>query len=148
MSEIKKILCPVDLAYTNLQTIEKAALFAKAFNAEVLLLNVAHSCTHLEVYDAAASLLPKLCEDITNTAEKELKALADKYSADAKVSTRISVSGKPAEAIVEIAQAENFDLIIMGTAAKPTMDRLLFGSVAEKVTKMSPVPVMTIRPTA
>lgn len=145
MSEIKKILCPIDLVYINTKTIEKAREFAKAFNAEVLLLNVAHSCTHLEVYDSAASLLPKLCEDITNTAEKELKALAAKYP-DVKIGTRIVVSGKPAEAIVEFAQAEKFDLIIMGTAAKPTMDRLLFGSVAEKVTKMSPVAVMTIRP--
>jgi nucleotide-binding universal stress UspA family protein len=145
MSEIKKILCPVDLVYTNTKALEEARVFAKAFNAEVLLLNIAHSCTHLEVYDSAASLLPKLCDDITNSATKELKTLTDKYP-DIKIGTRIVFSSKPADAIVEIAQAENFDLIIMGTAAKPTMDRLLFGSVAEKVTKTSPVPVLTIRP--
>lgn len=146
MSEIKKILCPIDLVYTNTATIDTARTFAKAFNAEILLLNVAHSCTHLESYDTASSLLPKLCEDIKSTADKELKAFADKYSADVRISTRVVTSGKPADVIVEIAQNENFDLIIMGSAGRPAMDRFLFGSVAEKVTKMSLVPVTTIRP--
>lgn len=146
MSEIKKILCPIDLVYTNTATIDAARTFAKAFNAEIVLLNVAHSCTHLESYDTASSLLPKLCEDITKTAEKELKAFADKYSGEVRISTRVVTSAKPADVIVEIAQNENFDLIIMGSAGKPAMDRFLFGSVAEKVTKMSTVPVTTIRP--
>ena len=56
------------------------------------------------------------------------------------------VSGDAAEAIVTLAQAEKADIIIMSTHGRQGLNRLLFGSVAEKVVKTSAVPVMTIRP--
>jgi nucleotide-binding universal stress UspA family protein len=57
------------------------------------------------------------------------------------------VVGYAAEEIISIAEKEGADMIIMGTHGRKGIDRILFGSVAEKVVKNSPVPVLTIRPT-
>ena len=56
------------------------------------------------------------------------------------------VVGYAAEEILEIAAKEDADLIVMGTHGRKGIDRILFGSVAERVVKNSHVPVLTIRP--
>ena len=57
------------------------------------------------------------------------------------------VTGYAAEEIFGMAAKENVDLIIMGTHGRKGIDRILFGSVAEKVVKGAKCPVLTIRPT-
>ena len=56
--------------------------------------------------------------------------------------------GHPGDIIASIAEDEKYDLIIMGTHGRKGIDRILFGSVAEKIVKSSVVPVMTVRPVA
>ena len=56
------------------------------------------------------------------------------------------VVGYAAEEILEIAAKEEADLIVMGTHGRKGIDRILFGSVAERVVKNSHLPVLTIRP--
>jgi nucleotide-binding universal stress UspA family protein len=54
-------------------------------------------------------------------------------------------TGDPAEAIVRTAQAYNADLIVMGTHGRTGLPHVLLGSIAEKVTRLAPCPVLTIR---
>ena len=56
------------------------------------------------------------------------------------------VTGYPAEEIIKLAESENVDLIVMGTHGRSGIDRILFGSVAEKVVKNASKPVLTIHP--
>ena len=49
------------------------------------------------------------------------------------------------EQILEVVKARNADLIVMGTHGRRGLSRLFLGSVAEKVVRISPVPVLTIR---
>ena len=56
------------------------------------------------------------------------------------------VTGYPAEEILGIAEDEKCDMVVMGTHGRKGIDRILFGSVAEKVVKSSTVPVLTVRP--
>jgi nucleotide-binding universal stress UspA family protein len=55
------------------------------------------------------------------------------------------ISGSPAETIVELAAAENVDLIVMGTHGRTGLRRLLMGSVAEAVIRTAPCPVLIYR---
>ncbi len=55
------------------------------------------------------------------------------------------VDGSPAKEIVSYATEESVDVIVMGTSGRSGVDRLLLGSVAERVVRSSPVPVLTIR---
>ena len=56
------------------------------------------------------------------------------------------VVGYAAEEILSLAENEDADLIVMGPHGRKGIDRILFGSVAEKVVKNSSRPVLTIRP--
>jgi nucleotide-binding universal stress UspA family protein len=53
--------------------------------------------------------------------------------------------GHPAEAIVHVARERNADLIVMGTHGRTGLQHVLLGSVAEKVVRLAPCPVMTVR---
>ena len=57
----------------------------------------------------------------------------------------IRKSDAPAEEIVKYAHAEHMDLIVMGTHGRPGFSHLLMGSVAEKVVRAAPCPVLTVR---
>lgn len=56
------------------------------------------------------------------------------------------ISGDPAHSILDLSQAEGVDLIVMATHGRHGFNRLVFGSVAEKVVKIATMPVITIRP--
>ena len=53
--------------------------------------------------------------------------------------------GVPFEEIVKIAGVERVDMIVMGTHGRSGLDRLLLGSVAERVIRLAPCPVLTVR---
>lgn len=53
--------------------------------------------------------------------------------------------GNPSEKIIEYAKEANIDVIVMGTHGRSGADRLIIGSVAEKVVRQSPIPVLTVR---
>jgi nucleotide-binding universal stress UspA family protein len=63
---------------------------------------------------------------------------------DVPVETTI-VEGTPSREIVRFAEREGCDLVVMGTRGRGGIDRLLLGSVAEKVVRASEVPVLTVR---
>ena len=58
------------------------------------------------------------------------------------------ISGDPAERVLETARGLAADLIVMGTHGRKGLSRLVLGSVAERVVRESPVPVLTVRATA
>jgi nucleotide-binding universal stress UspA family protein len=68
----------------------------------------------------------------------------ERRTGDVPVRTTI-LEGSPAREIVDFATESGCDLILMGTHGRSGVDRLLLGSVAERVVRSSPVPVTTIR---
>ena len=57
-----------------------------------------------------------------------------------------AVAGDASEEIVNYIEERHIDLVIMGTHGRKGMDKIVFGSVAERVVKTSPVPVMVVNP--
>jgi nucleotide-binding universal stress UspA family protein len=145
MSMFKKILCPVDFSESSAAIAKTAREFALKFEAEVIVVYVAPSMIQYEIFDLPAASLPQLVGDIVSGAEKTMTEFVTKHFPDVRATGKV-VSGDAAEAIVTLSQAEKADIIIMSTHGRQGLNRLLFGSVAEKVVKTSDVPVMTIRP--
>ena len=56
------------------------------------------------------------------------------------------VAGDPSEEIINYINEHEVDLVIMGTHGRKGMDKIIFGSVAERVVKLAPVPVMVVNP--
>jgi nucleotide-binding universal stress UspA family protein len=78
-------------------------------------------------------------------AEASLEARAsDLRQRGVKASWR-ATTGVPSEEIVEIARQEHAEMIVMGTHGRSGLDRILLGSVAERVIRLAPCPVLTVR---
>jgi nucleotide-binding universal stress UspA family protein len=81
-------------------------------------------------------------------AEETLEArAADLRQRGMKASYRVQV-GVPFEEIVRVAGEERADMIVMGTHGRSGLNRALLGSVAERVIRLAPCPVLTVRQTA
>jgi len=72
----------------------------------------------------------------------DVEAIADEHGVTME---RALVDGNPSREIVRYAEDEGCDLVVMGTHGRGGIDRLLLGSVAEKVVRSSSVPVLTVR---
>lgn len=81
---------------------------------------------------------------ISEDAEAELRAFIPVLDTDVTVDTRI-LHGSPAAEIVKLAHEEGAELLVMGTHGRTGFQHALLGSVAEKVVRRAPCPVLVIR---
>ena len=86
-----------------------------------------------------AGVLEQVAVDLA----KELAALADKVPGGIGVTTRV-IEGNPADQIVDFAKENEMDMIVMATHGLTGWRHFIFGSVAEKVVRLSRCPVLTI----
>jgi len=146
--EIRQILAPTDFSEYSKQAIVSAYELAQTFGAKLILLHV----VELPVYPVEA-FLPSavgttLLDDLERQARLHLAQLLPKAEhAKVEVMCLIAV-GTPYYKIIEVANAKKVDLIVMATHGRTGLSHLVMGSVAERVLRMAPCPVLTIRPTS
>jgi nucleotide-binding universal stress UspA family protein len=70
----------------------------------------------------------------------------DQYFSEFVNTKAVVAAGDASEEIINYIEDKHIDLVIMGTHGRKGMDKILFGSVAERVVKASPVPVMVVNP--
>lgn len=140
----KKVLVPLDGSPLAEQALAIAIIFAQ----EIVLLQVP---IVQDVFTTAVSggdipmLVTALDDDGIAEAEQYLADTAAKWQrADLKIETRIKV-GEAAHTIVNVAAAEDVELIVMSTHGRSGVRRILFGSVTEGVLKQAPCPVLALR---
>ena len=91
--------------------------------------------------------LPEMLDSLLQEAEKGLAALKSAAAGEGlRVETHV-LTGQPAHTIVEHARTGGFDLIVMGTHGRTGFSHLFVGSVAERVVRRAPCPVLTVRDT-
>lgn len=147
MPDIKKILCAVDLSEHSKMVAEYAISLAKAFNAEITLLYTAPSLSQYVGFHVPPSSIENFVGEIVTGAEQSMNEFIAETFTDPTVKVEGKIlSGYAAQEIIGYANTNNMDIIVMGTHGRTGIDRMLFGSVAEKVVKMAAMPVMTIRP--
>ena len=78
------------------------------------------------------------------SAARELEDFMAHLPASPRVSGRLQSGGRPAQTILATAAVGDFDLIVMGTHGRTGLTRLLMGSVAERVVREAPCPVLTV----
>ena len=84
-------------------------------------------------------------EILKTEGEKAVSVVKNQGEAAGVKVREIVLEGHPVNEIIEFAESNNVDLIVMGTLGKTGFDRFLLGSVAEKVVRGSKVPVMVVR---
>ncbi len=149
MITIKTIVLPTDGSECSAKAMTYALSFAKQYGARVVALHVIDRRWEDQTRVAFAEVGQDLTQKIRKGYEEEARrilqevvAAADK--AGVSVETRV-LAGIPFEEIVRVGKDVSADLIIMGTHGRAGMSHLLLGSVAEKVVRRSPCPVLTVR---
>lgn len=146
MIKINNILCAVDFSEVSIKVASYARTLAKALNARVHVIHVAPGRDMELDVDVPQSSLKSFINEIETGIHDNMmkKFIQENFSAvDA---AGIVSTGDASEEIINFARNENIDLLVMGTHGRRGVDKILFGSVAEKVVKASKIPVVTIRP--
>ncbi len=140
---IHQVLVPIDGSDYSIRAVEYAIGLAKTQNAHVMLVYVVDEL----VVDQFSSG-PKRDE-----VEAELKSdgqraihYAESLTQKAGVkSTSMLLRGRPFEQIVNTTKSFNIDIVVMGTYGRRGAERILIGSVAERVIEYSPCPVLVVK---
>lgn len=141
--EIHKILCPLDFSENSEHALLYARAFAQAHGAELLLLHV----VELPVsYLAPDVVLPADAVDrLKESCVQNLTAITEAVRRDLPRTDWLVAEGNPFPRIIEMARKHEVDLIVMGTHGRTGLAHALLGSVAEKVVRKAPCPVLTVK---
>jgi nucleotide-binding universal stress UspA family protein len=145
MADVRKILCAVDFSDYSRQVAEYGRFLGEKCGAKVLVLYAAPSLNQYVGFHVPPSSIETFVGEIVTGAEESMNGFLEEHFRGVDAEGRV-VTGYAAEEILTAAENEQVDLIIMGTHGRRGIDRILFGSVAEKVVKSAKCPVMTIRP--
>ena len=146
MKPFDKILFPVDISDTSPNIAPWVILMAERFDSEIHLLFVARELGQYATFSVIPGAIEQFETKLLKGAEIKIEEFAEvHFKDDPSVRTRVAL-GNPAQKILDYIGDEEIDLVIMGTHGRRGFDRIFFGSVADRVVKMSPVPVLTINP--
>lgn len=146
MIDLRRVLVPTDFSKHSENALRYAAAFAERFGAELLVLHVVQDLA-LFVPDAIAVAPPvaPAVEVLVESAQQALDRLvAAPPLAGLKVRALVR-EGTPFWEIIQTAQEENADLIVLATHGHSGLVHVLLGSVTEKVVRKAPCPVLTVR---
>jgi nucleotide-binding universal stress UspA family protein len=147
MITLKRILVATDFSEPADAALTYGRALARNFGATLHVLHVAGTLP-IAVYGAEAYTVsvPELQQEIEDAARKELNdLLVDNDVRPLPTKPVLVTSDAPALAIVEYAKREHIDLIVTGTHGRGAVAHLLMGSVAERVVRTAPCPVLTVR---
>ncbi|RMF58553.1 MAG: universal stress protein [Calditrichaeota bacterium] len=146
--EITKILVPVDFSENSQKAVEWALLLGEYFKADITLIHV------LLFYqeDVGKSNRMEAFEQLVKEKEQEIHRQLEEQSRIVKqenlnINSVLMRGISPADTLLEFVHEKNFDLVVMGTHGKTGLRHFVQGSVAEKMVRNSPVPVLTIHRT-
>ncbi|MCX5649329.1 MAG: universal stress protein [Planctomycetota bacterium] len=146
MIRLAKLLVPTDFSEDSEQAARYAVELAKRFQAEI-------HCIH--VVDIPADLLSTsdyymtgpseaFLDQIREESKKNLEAFAKKNLEGAQVRTAF-LEGSPFVEIIRYAHNQEIDLVVIATHGRTGLRHVLFGSVAEKVVRKAPCPVLVVK---
>ncbi len=148
MITVNNILVPTDCSESSVDAAKYAVKFASQFKATLTLLLVTATEPLAVLNDYgyfSPELHQKLVIESTKRAEEQLNTFWQSI-ADPQVEAKlVNVKGDPFTEIIHYAKENTMDIIIMGTHGHTGIKHILMGSVAEKVVRYSPYPVLTVK---
>lgn len=147
MIEIRRILCPIDFSDCSRRAVDHALATAKWYESTITLLHVC-AVVPTAAYAPADPILPSMV--LTQEDREELLASMRRVAA-AEAAAGVPIEfevgeGNAATEILARAKATSSDLIVMGTHGRAGFERLVLGSVTEKVLRKAACPVLTVPP--
>lgn len=141
MQDIKKILIATDGSEYTKEAVSTGLHFAKTLGADVTALYVIDQTSFVSFpIDSSIVSVYSLLENEGKRAVEDVKKEGEDMGV--KVETVVA-EGSPTRKIVET--AADFDLVVLGTLGRSALSKLFMGSVAERVTRYAPCPVLVVR---
>jgi len=140
---IKTILCPVDFSKPSERALKNALIFARRFNAHLIILSISENTS--SSWFSSKQELEKENEDRLKLHIKEFDAFLEKFNLEGVNWSKEERSGAPSQEILNTITVKNVDLLIMGTSGRSGLNRLVLGSVTEKVIREVPCSFLTLK---
>ncbi|WP_406660044.1 universal stress protein [Methanolobus sp. ZRKC3] len=142
----KKIFIATDGSEQNKEAVKHGLELAKISGAKLYAGYVVDTAAFASIpMDAGWEMMYELLEQEANDSTGLVGKMAEEEGIENET---IVLEGHPSHEIIEFAENNDIDLIVMGTLGKSGLDRFLLGSVAEKVLRNSKVPVLVVRGSA
>jgi nucleotide-binding universal stress UspA family protein len=143
MGPFQHLLVPIDFGDAMQTAIDLALALAKGGEAQITLMHA----FDLTGFLAATSAAPPIdIEPILSHLKQELARVVESARARHAQVDSVFCTGNTTDAILEIARSRACDVIVIGTHGRRGLAHALLGSVAEKIVRLAPVPVLTVRP--
>jgi nucleotide-binding universal stress UspA family protein len=147
MVELKRILVPTDFSEASAKAFVYGRGLARLFGSSLELLHVidAHPFAGSPPAEGYVAEMPAFAAELEKAARSSLARLAAQATEPYAAVVESLRWGRPHAEIARQAQEHEVDLIVMGTHGRGFVGHLLMGSVAERVVRVAPCPVLTVR---
>lgn len=149
--DIQRIITPIDFSDNASLIAESAAYIAGKFQASLSLIFVVQNFADYSGFFVPQMGIADMEQEIFASAGEQMESFCQNNEASYKAQGVTSLQstilmGDVAEQIIEYAAREQGNLIVMGTHGYKGLEKVMFGSIADKVVKAAPCPIMTVNP--
>ena len=146
MLKIKLILCPVDFSEFSSTAYRYAVSVAEHYQAKLVVQHIVELWRYPSAsFAASASLYDEFCQSLCESGKEHLQEFVKNYARDGTQLELVVHQGMAPDSILSFAQANKADVIVMGTHGRRGYDRLMLGSVTDRVMRSASCPVLAVR---
>src|ERR1700693_968829 len=145
MLKMERILCPMDFSEFSAKSYEYAHSLAQHYKAKLFLEHVVQPLNMAYHYYAFPDSFNQIYWNLKEDSEKHLTEVVKNYAWNGIHPDMVVQEGIPTDAILNFAQANDVNLIVMGTHGRRGVDRITMGSVTERVLRKARCPVLVVR---
>ncbi len=143
---VKKVIFPVDLAGSSHRIASRVRSVVESLDAELHLVLAVDIFKGYDTFFIPHRSLDLMEREDRALAERDLEEFAEKYFQDVPRVKRVVLHGNPVEQIRDYIASQDADMVIVAAYHLPFFERTLFGDMAGKIVKTSPIPVTVINP--
>jgi universal stress protein A len=152
MLTIRKIVCSTDFSEPSYEAIKVAGAVARQFGAELYLVHVIEpihtSSGPAHLLEGDAFPMSQYDTGMVDSVERELRELIEHHQLEDLQTRPLVRCGRPAEEIIDVAEQEKADLIVIASHGLGGWRRYLFGSVTDDVLYSAHCPVLVVKKTS
>jgi nucleotide-binding universal stress UspA family protein len=141
--KIKLILCPIDFSEFSVSAYQHALSLAEHYQAKLVAQHIVEMWRHPSAdFAASAGLYEEYSQALRESGNKQLQEFVENHTHDDIQPELVVQIGVAADSIVSFAQLQKADVIVMGTHGRRGFDRLMLGSVTDRVMRTASCPVL------
>jgi nucleotide-binding universal stress UspA family protein len=146
MLKIKLILCPVDFSEFSATTYRYAISVAEHYQAKLVVQHIVELWRYPSAgFAASAALYDEFCQSVLEGGKEQLQEFVKNCAHNGIQPEFVVQLGMAPDSILSFAQAQEADVIVMGTHGQRGYDRLMLGSVTDRVMRKASCPVLAVR---